>query len=63
MAIKTGRDIAAERTRCGVTQAELAERLGVSKVLLSFVEAQPDVVSPTREFAARVEQALAEKAA
>lgn len=61
--IRTGRDIAAERTRCGMKQRELAERVGISHVLLSFLEAQPGVVCPTKEFAQRVEKALAEASA
>ena len=59
LTIRTGRDIAAERTRWGVNQDELAERLGVSKVMLSFLEAQSELIAPTREFAQRIERVLA----
>ena len=59
--IKTGRDIAAERTRFGATQAELADELGVSRTFLSQIETSRDVV-PTIEFSKRVEAALAKLA-
>lgn len=59
MVIRTGRDVAAERARSGVSQAELAEALGMSKVMISFLEVQSDHIAPTREFAKRIEEALA----
>jgi ribosome-binding protein aMBF1 (putative translation factor) len=57
--IRTGRDVAAERARSGVSQATLAEALGTSKVMISFLEVQSEYIAPTREFARRIEEALA----
>lgn len=42
-----------------MSQAELAEALGMSKVMISFLEVQSDHIAPTREFAKRIEEALA----
>lgn len=57
MHITTGRDIKVERTRAGLTQAQLANLLGVTARRIATVEASYTV---SRTFADRVRQALSD---
>lgn len=57
MTITTGRDIAAERTRAGITQTELADAMSYPRSFISYVESSQDI-TPTPEFALRVEATI-----